>query len=296
MTTRERFAPSPTGLLHLGHAYSALTAYEHACQSQGEFILRIEDIDQTRCKSQFEAAIYQDLAWLGINWTTPVLRQSPRTEIYHDAIQSLWDRGLIYVCNCSRKDIALAAPQEDGEPLLGPDGIIYPGTCRDKSQTQIAQNTTLRLHMKRAVSELKETQFTFDELGSGPHGETGQIQFTSDHLITEIGDIVLARKDIATSYHLAVVIDDAYQNITHVTRGNDLFDATKIHVVLQKLLGFDTPKYRHHRLIRDENGKRLAKRYDAMAIQLYRENGYTPETLRQLIEQNGMSPFRSNIQ
>ncbi|PIB24670.1 tRNA glutamyl-Q(34) synthetase GluQRS [Amylibacter kogurei] len=287
MIIRERFAPSPTGLLHLGHAYSALTAYDCAMQGGGEFLLRIEDIDQTRCKTEFENAIFDDLAWLGITWETPVMRQSERTNAYQNAIQSLWDRGLLYACDCTRKDIAIAsAPQEDGEQILGPDGIIYPGTCRNKPRREIPNNAALRLDMARAIETLTKTYFTFNEIGIGPNQETGSIRFDANELINKIGDIVLARKDIATSYHLAVVIDDHAQNITHVTRGYDLFDATKIHILLQNLLGLHTPIYRHHKLIRDENGKRLAKRYDAMAIQSYRHKGFSPAMLRALFDTN----------
>ncbi|GHA42200.1 tRNA glutamyl-Q synthetase [Amylibacter ulvae] len=287
MIIRERFAPSPTGLLHLGHAFSALTAYDAAWRAGGEFVLRIEDIDQPRCKPEFESAIYDDLAWLGITWETPVMRQSERTNAYQNAIQTLWDRGLLYACDCTRKDIAIAsAPQEDGEPLIGPDGIVYPGTCRNKHRHETSKNVALRLNMARAIETLNKTQFTFNELEHSTNNEIKAIQFDANELLTKIGDIVLARKDIATSYHLAVVLDDHAQNITHVTRGNDLFEATKIHILLQELLGLNTPTYRHHRLIRDENGKRLAKRYDAMAIQTYRKNGVTQTMIREMFETN----------
>ena len=290
---RERFAPSPTGLLHLGHAYSALMAWDAACANGGEFLLRIEDIDLPRCKPEFERAIYQDLEWLGIYWENPILRQSSPKEIYTDTIQKLWDGNKLFACSCTRKDLEIAsAPQEGGAALLGPDGIVYPGTCGARHSSSgtfpIPPNHALRLSM-RYVSTAYGTpnidgdMFYFNEIGSGPNGEKGLIGFSAKELQTNIGDIVIARKDIGISYHLAVVLDDAYQGITHVTRGEDLFEATKIHVVLQKLLGLPTPIYRHHKLIRDENGKRLAKRDDALAIRRYRENGVTPKDIRRMV-------------
>jgi glutamyl-Q tRNA(Asp) synthetase len=263
----ERFAPSPTGLLHLGHAFSALTAFDAAQNAGGEFLLRIEDIDFNRSKPDFETQIYDDLRWLGLSWPEPVLRQSDRRAAYDAAMQILWDDNHLFSCTCSRKDIAIAAaPQEGGDPLVGPDGIIYPGTCRNNDRPTTMPETALRL----SLDNITKTDFTFTDLIHGT------VNFTLSDVQNTIGNVMIARKDIGISYHLAVVLDDAYQGITHVTRGVDLFEATKIHVVLQHILGLPTPIYRHHRLIRDENGKRLAKRDDARSIQSYRANGMSP--------------------
>ncbi|KIN77223.1 tRNA glutamyl-Q(34) synthetase GluQRS [Sulfitobacter mediterraneus] len=284
---RTRFAPSPTGPLHLGHAYSALIAHDMAVRQQGELLLRIEDIDQSRARAEWERQIYDDLHWLGLTWPEPVMRQSKRLQIYKDTLQTLWDRKLIYACRCSRKDIAAAAsaPQEGADPLIGPDGVVYPGTCRPnaiKNRLGVPPtDAALRLDMARAVAS-HET-FSFQETGQGPQGEHGRITFTPDQMVHEIGDIVLARRDMGTSYHLSVVLDDAAQEITDVVRGQDLFEATKIHIVLQTLLNLPHPTYHHHDLIRDEHGKRLAKRDDARAISLYRAEGRSPKEIRNMV-------------
>jgi len=274
---RERFAPSPTGLLHLGHAFSALTAFDAAQAAGGEFLLRIEDIDQPRCRKEYEDALYEDLKWLGISWNEPVMRQSDRMPAYMAALAKLNTLGLTYPCRCSRKDIqaALSAPQEGDAPLTGPGGTVYPGTCRELKSEEPTENTAIRLNMRKAIEHLGGVQsLYFDELGAGKSFLDG------DHLNHTCGDIVLARKDIGTSYHLAVVIDDDAQNITQVTRGIDMASATPIHILLQALLGFPTPIYHHHRLIRDENGKRLAKRHDAMALRVYRDEGKSALDIR----------------
>ena len=279
MTFRTRFAPSPTGPLHLGHAFSALTAWEMAQAAGGEFLLRIEDIDQTRARTEWEAQIYDDLHWLGLRWPVPVMRQSDRQPAYDAALDLLWRRGLLYPCTCSRRDIqnALSAPQE-GVPTHGPDGLIYPGTCRGALPGPGAgarpRDVTLRLDMSRAVA-MAGDGLSFTETGE----KAGQIAVTGATLIQEVGDVVLARREMGTSYHLSVVVDDAAQGITHVVRGADLFDATAIHVLLQALLGLPTPIYHHHRLIRDDAGKRLAKRDDARAIATYRAEGLTPQDI-----------------
>ncbi len=288
----ERFAPSPTGPLHLGHAYSALLAWDRAVENGGEFLLRIEDIDQSRCRPHWEQQIYDDLEWLGIWWPKPVLRQSERLKSYQEIIQNLWLRDYLFACTCTRKDIATAAqaPQES-EPIIGPDGLIYPGTCRGNSSHSgnfpAPPNSAMRLSIAQtfnsATPRVGNNMFSFIETGSGPDGETGLIEFSHEEAVETIGDIVLARRDMGTSYHLSVVLDDAFQGVTHVTRGQDLFEATKIHVILQKLLGLPTPVYHHHCLIRDENGKRLAKRDDACAIAKYRAEGATPEDIRCLV-------------
>ncbi len=287
----ERFAPSPTGPLHLGHAYSALLAWDRAVANGGEFLLRIEDIDQSRARVEWEAQIYEDLEWLGIWWPKPVLRQSERLSAYRKALKELWNQNRLYPCTCTRRDI-VEAPQE-GAQILGPDGMVYPGTCFPESPYMstwpFPENQTLRLDMDATTRNLGaprlhfERYFSFQEAGTGPNGETGLIEFTADEAVKTIGDIVLARRDMATSYHLSVVLDDAFQGVTHVTRGQDLFEATKIHVILQKLLGLPTPVYHHHVLIRDKNGKRLAKRDDARAISKFRDDGATPEDIRRMV-------------
>lgn len=247
----------------------------------GEFLLRIEDIDQSRARPEWEMQIYDDLAWLGLRWPEPVMRQSERQAAYDGALDQLWQQGLLYPCTCSRADIAAAAsaPQE-GAPLHGPDGVIYPGTCRASAcRTGLRPTITpLRLDMRKAVQSIDNT-FYFTETGQ----RHGDIRVDADTLTFGIGDIVLSRRDMGTSYHLSVVLDDATQGITHVVRGEDLFEATKIHVVLQKLLGLPTPTYHHHRLIRDAAGNRLAKRDDARAISLYRVEGKTPKDIRLMV-------------
>ncbi|MXQ07199.1 tRNA glutamyl-Q(34) synthetase GluQRS [Alphaproteobacteria bacterium GH1-50] len=294
---RTRFAPSPTGPLHLGHAYSAMLAHDMARAEGGDFLLRIEDIDQSRARPEWEELIFEDLAWLGIIWDGPVLRQSDRMDAYEAALTSLWRQGLLYPCTCTRRDIAEAAsaPQE-GAPLLGPDGVIYPGTCRPgwvvPPEMDLPRDVALRLDMGQAVARAfdhrvgkagAERVAEFEETGHGPNGERGIMEIDARHMTREVGDVVLARRDMGTSYHLSVVLDDAAQGITHVIRGEDLFEATAIHVTLQRLLNLPTPIYHHHRLIRDEAGKRLAKRDDARAIRLYRDEGASPEDIRRMV-------------
>ncbi len=262
-----RFAPSPTGPLHLGHAYAALVA-----AARGErFLLRIEDIDQPRCKPAFEAMIYEDLQWLGLTWEQPVMRQSTRLPAYQTALNQLAAMGLTYACTCTRGDIraALSAPQEG---VIGPDGPIYPGTCRGRQGTG-----AVRLDMAAAMARLGRVAFADTGTRAGVH------EFDAAFMISQVGDVVLARKDIGTSYHLAVVVDDAAQGITEVTRGEDLFEATAIHVVLQQILGLPTPAYHHHSLIRDDQGKRLAKRDDARALSKYRAEGAVPADIRAIV-------------
>ena len=264
-----RFAPSPTGPLHLGHAFAALTA-----AARGDrFLLRIEDIDTARCNPEWEAAIYDDLRWLGLTWEQPVMHQSARLPAYDAAVAHLTGMGLTYHCTCTRADIkaALSAPQE-GVPL-GPDGPVYPGTCRNHHQSDGA----IRLNMTAAMAHIVEIAFT--DTGTNP----GAHRFDAAFMSEEIGDVVLARRDIGTSYHIAVVVDDAAQAITEVTRGEDLFSATSIHILLQRLLGLPTPTYHHHRLIRDAAGKRLAKRDDARALSKYRAEGATPQDIRTMV-------------
>jgi glutamyl-Q tRNA(Asp) synthetase len=274
-----RFAPSPTGPLHLGHAYSAILAHDMARAEGGTFLLRIEDIDRARCRTEWEHAIYDDLQWLDLSWDGPVMRQSDRLPAYHAALQSLWDRSLLYPCTCRRHDIkmALSAPQE-GAPTIGADGFVYPGTCRWRLRTgKIRLGDALRLDVGAAFDT--GITVTFVETGTTPgHHEMGPQSFRQ-----RIGDFAIARRDMETSYHLSVVVDDASQGVTHVVRGMDLFDATYIHVLLQRLLGLPTPIYHHHRLIRDDQGKRLAKRDDARALSKYRAEGATPADIRRMV-------------
>jgi glutamyl-Q tRNA(Asp) synthetase len=300
-----RFAPSPTGPLHLGHAFSALTAFGRARASGGRFLLRMEDIDTTRCRPEWEALIAEDLHWLGLDWPEPVLRQSRRLGIYRAALERLWAAGLLYPCTCRRADIAAAAaasaPQE-GAPLAGPDGIVYPGTCRPPGPAGAARGplpdgAVLRLDMARAMGrtgplDWTETGIAPDpDLGGNTHDPavSGPRRHRADarHMTAAVGDVVLARRGLGTSYHLAVVVDDAAQAITEVVRGSDLAEATPIHVALQRLLGLPTPRYHHHRLIRDDAGRRLAKRDDARALRLYREAGTSPAELCAMI---GLAP------
>lgn len=273
-----RFAPSPTGPLHLGHAYSAIRAHDMARAAGGRFLLRIEDIDRARAKPEWEAQIYDDLRWLGLTWDGPVMRQSDRLNIYRRTLAELWEQDLLYRCSCTRRDIeaAVSAPQE-GVPR-GPDGVVYPGTCRISGARRPGEplpDAALRLYMDRIATDCH-----FDEIGEAHRGR--QI-ITHDHMIREVGDVVLARRDMGTSYHLSVVLDDAAQGVTHVVRGEDLFEATAIHVTLQNALHLPVPVYCHHRLIRDDTGKRLAKRDDARAIALYRAEGATPADIRRMI-------------
>lgn len=280
MTFTTRFAPSPTGPLHLGHAYSAMLAYDMAQAHGGRFLLRIEDIDTSRARPAFEAQIHDDLAWLGLTWETPVLRQSDNMNFYRQVIDTLWKSGQIYPCTCNRRDIqaALSAPQE-GAILTGPDGPIYPGTCRQvpAPDMPIPDTAALRLNMARVLPLLRDLRYK--ETGT----DAGAVDFSAEDLTQTLGDIVLARRDMGTSYHLSVVLDDAAQGITHVVRGADLAEATRIHVVLQRLLDLPTPVYHHHRLIRDDAGKRLAKRDDARAIAKYRADGATPGDIRAMV-------------
>ncbi|MDF0599535.1 tRNA glutamyl-Q(34) synthetase GluQRS [Psychromarinibacter sp. C21-152] len=279
MSYATRFAPSPTGLLHLGHAFSALTAFDRAAAQGGTFLLRIEDIDRDRSRASYEAMIFEDLHWLGLAWPEPVMRQSDRMPAYRAALDRLIAMGLCYPCSCTRGDIraALSAPQE-GAPVQGPDGLVYPGTCRGRPMAGAGPTDAIRLDIRAALDHLGAAPF-FDE--KGPLHE-GRHAIAPEDVIHGIGDVILARKEMGTSYHLSVVVDDAAQAITEVVRGDDLFAATRIHVLLQALLDLPVPAYYHHRLIRDETGKRLAKRDDARAIRSYRAAGLSPSDLRGL--------------
>lgn len=269
-----RFAPSPTGLLHLGHAYAALVA-----DREGDMLLRIEDIDRERCRPEFEAAIADDLHWLGLDWPQPVMRQSDRMAAYRAALAQL--APFSYPCRCRRGDIraALSAPQE-GVPPAGPDGLIYPGTCRGRALADAGPDDVIRLDVGRAFDVLGIADLSFRDEAILPAEDH---RLTRARFLDGIGDVILSRRGMGTSYHLAVVVDDAAQGIDLVTRGKDLFDSTWIHVLLQKLLQLSTPRYHHHRLIRDDAGRRLAKRDDARSVRSLRDDGATPDDIRRLL-------------
>ena len=299
-----RFAPSPTGPLHLGHAYSAILAHDMARAEGGHFLLRIEDIDRQRSKADWKRQMIDDLTWLGVLWDAEPMHQSDRQPAYDAALDQLWQAGLLFACTCSRKDVeaALSAPQEGVGLQTGPDGLIYPGTCRNRMAWERTfteshprpRDITLRLEVGHLPPDLFQhrinspdggwhSYLSYLETGIGPDGAKGWIEFTPQDIEAQVGDFVVARKDMGTSYHLSVVVDDAAQGITDVVRGADLTDATRIHVLLQRLLGLPTPTYHHHRLIRDDQGKRLAKRDDARALSKYRAEGATPKDIRRMV-------------
>lgn len=261
-----RFAPSPTGLLHLGHAFAAFTAAE----SGDDFLLRMEDLDQGRARAQFVEAIYRDLKWLGLAWDEPVLRQSRRGAAYSAALDRLTAMGLTYPCFCTRTQIA-AEIARAGEAQHGPDGPLYPGTCRDLPHAPAGETHVVRLDAAKAAALAGPLSFV-------EHGEMAAV----DPL--RFGDIVLARKDLPASYHLAVVVDDAFQGVTLVTRGEDLLPATHVQRLLQALLGLAEPSYAHHRLILDEAGKKFSKRDQAVTLASLREAGATPADIRARLE------------
>lgn len=276
-----RFAPSPTGELHLGHAYAALIAHQAARDTGGRFLVRMENLDQGRCEGRFEAAIVEDLTWLGLDWHEPIRRQSDCMGAYRAALDVLAATGIVYPCFCTRGDIAREIAAMAGAPQ-GPDGPIYPGTCRAlttaQRQRQLASGVghALRLDVAGAITHLGAPALHLEEVGRGPAGETGQVAVQPALL----GDIVLGRKDTGASYHLAVVVDDAHQGITLVTRGEDLFGATHVQRLLQQLLGLPVPRYRHHALIRDAQGRRLAKRDRDQTLTALRTSGVTPKDIR----------------
>lgn len=264
--------------MHLGHAYSALLAHDMARAADGRFLLRIDDLDQSRARPHWEDQIYEDLTWLGISWDGPVRRQSAHFQDYETTLAKLRERGLTFECGCSRRDIDAAsnAPQE-GVPEFGPDGRIYPGTCRDLNLSPNADTCT-RLNMAAGCDIGLPAAFS----ETGP-AHAGHHELEKSDLVTTIGDVVLSRRQMAASYHLSVVLDDVATGVTHVIRGADLFEATRIHVVLQHLLDLPTPTYHHHDLIRDDQGKRLAKRDDARAISKYRADGASPNDIREMV-------------
>ncbi|MCY4542605.1 MAG: tRNA glutamyl-Q(34) synthetase GluQRS [Rhodobacteraceae bacterium] len=280
---RSRFAPSPTGLLHLGHAYSAIMAWNAARSVGGEFLLRMEDIDFQRCREHFRERILEDLAWLGLDWPRPAMLQSDRLDVYSEALGVLCSLDLCYPCSCTRKDIAEALSATHG---AGAGDSVrryrpYPRTCSHKGMEQRRKGDAIRLNMRKAIDFLGGPeavgQLFFSDQGSEQHG---RFHLDPRLLIDRHGDIVIARGDIGTSYNLAVVVDDAEQRITHVVRGVDLHSETAVHRLLQALLQLPVPVWCHHRLIKDEHGKRLAKRHDALAICKLREAGWTSERVQ----------------
>lgn len=278
MTFVTRFAPSPTGPLHLGHAYSALLAHDIAVARQGRFLLRIDDIDQSRARPEWEAQIYDDLRWLGLSWHEPVRRQSEHLAEYTATLEGLAHYGAVYPCSCNRRDIeaAASAPQE-GQPAFGPDGRIYPGTCRGRAFADRKPGDALRYDLSKTVGRYLPS---FTETGPTHAGEH---EVTAEFLLNCVGDPVLARPGMAASYHFSVILDDANSHVSHVVRGEDLFEATFLQRFLQWELGLSPPIYHHHPLIRDEAGQRLAKRDDARALAKYRAEGAIPDDIRRLV-------------
>jgi glutamyl-Q tRNA(Asp) synthetase len=281
-----RFAPSPNGYLHLGHAYSALLNFDLARQSGGQLLLRIEDIDLARCRPEFQAAIIEDLAWLGISWNTPVRRQSEHFADYRAATERLAGMGLLYPSFESRADIArlVAAEEAKGPWPRDPDGApLYPGIARSLSPAAIAElkrtdaPMALRLDMAEALKSGGSLSWT--ELGGGPAGEAGIVPAMPEAW----GDVVLARKETPTSYHLAVVIDDALQGVSHVVRGQDLFWSTSVHRLLQCLLGLPQPVYQHHPLVLDSAGAKFSKSAGSTSLRELRALGVTPAEIRRIV-------------
>lgn len=285
-----RFAPSPTGLLHLGHALSAILSHDYARAHGGRFILRIEDIDTTRCRPEFVDAIFRDLDWLGVSWDGEVRRQSEHFDAYRTVLDQLTARDLVYPCFCTRSEIeaeiAASASAPHGPPPAGPDGPLYPGTCRRLTPAARAARLAaghphaLRLDMAAALAALgpgaaslnrtDAASLSWTDMDAGPVKATPAIH----------GDVVLARKDVPASYHLAVTHDDALQGITHIIRGRDLEAATHLHRLLQALTGWPVPVWRHHRLLTDDQGRRLAKRTPGVRLADLREAGVTPADIR----------------
>jgi glutamyl-Q tRNA(Asp) synthetase len=281
-----RFAPSPNGYLHLGHAYSALLNFDAARASGGRLLLRIEDIDTVRCRPEFEAAIYEDLAWLGIVWEAPVRRQSLHFADYRAAIEKLSARGLIYPGFESRAEIArLVAQKEASAPWpRDPDGSpLYPGTAKSLAPEErarlLASGAPYALRLDMAAACALAGDLGWSELGAGPVGETGAVAARP----RAWGDVILARKETPTSYHLCVVIDDALQGVIEVARGQDLFWSTSVHRLLQRLLDLPQPTYRHHRLILEGAGRKLSKSTNATGLRELRAAGATPADIRRLV-------------
>jgi glutamyl-Q tRNA(Asp) synthetase len=274
-----RFAPSPTGYLHLGHVRSALEGWRAAREAGGRFLLRLEDIDHTRCREEYAAAIVEDLAWLGLDWDGPIRRQSEHFADYRAALARLEAAGLLYPCFCTRRAIQAEIDRAGGAPQ-GEMGVRYPGICRHLGAAEraerrgLAPDYALRLDVAAAVARCGK--LTWSEDGRRVEARPALL-----------GDIVLARKELPTSYHLAVTLDDALQGVSLVTRGADLFAATHIHRLLQALLRLPTPQYRHHALLTDTEGRRLAKRDRALSIRAMRQAGMTPAEILAAAQSSG---------
>jgi glutamyl-Q tRNA(Asp) synthetase len=281
-----RFAPSPNGYLHLGHAYSALLNFDLARRAGGRLLLRIEDIDATRCRPEFEAAIVEDLEWLGITWDTPVRRQSEHLPDYRGAVERLAAQGLIYPSFESRAEIAKLVAQSEakGPWPRDPDGApVYPGTAKLLSPGERARllesGVPYALRLDMAAARARAGELSWIEQGEGPDGETGSVTIRPEVW----GDVILARKETPTSYHLSVVLDDALQGVTDVVRGQDLFWSTSVHRLLQQLLDLPPPVYRHHRLVLDAAGQKLSKSTKATGLRELRAQGATPADIRRLV-------------
>jgi len=277
MSFTTRFAPSPTGMLHLGHAFSALTAFDAARAAGGRFLLRLEDTDFTRCRSEFEAAIVEDLAWLGLTWEEPIWRQSERGAHYRAALQALIERGLVYRCFKTRKEILAGiahAPHETAPPYRGRPAP----PAEEAARLAAGEDFAWRLSLEACRDALGPdwNALSFLEEGRGPHGERGRLRAEPERL----GDVVLARKDTGVSYHLASCLDDAASGVTHVIRGEDLHEAAHLHRLLQALFGWPEPVYRCHPLILGPDGKRLAKRDKAATLAALRSEGVSPAAVR----------------
>jgi glutamyl-Q tRNA(Asp) synthetase len=281
-----RFAPSPNGYLHLGHALSALLNFDMARAAGGRLLLRVEDIDETRCRPEYEQAIFEDLVWLGIAWEEPVRRQSAHLDDYRVALARLEEQGLLYPSFESRAEIgALVAERERiGAWPRDPDGApLYPGDTKSmppverQRRIEAGERYALRLDMASAIARAGELAWM--ETGRGPDGDHGPLRATP----AAWGDVILARKETPTSYHLSVVVDDALQNVTDVVRGQDLFHATSVHRLLQTLLGLPAPTYHHHRLLLDTEGKKLSKSTQATGLRELRAQGVTPTEIRKLV-------------
>lgn len=287
-----RFAPSPNGALHLGHAYSALINADMAAELEGVLLLRIEDIDTSRCTPDFEVGIYRDLEWLGLSWPSPVRRQSEHFADYEAALDRLVDAGLAYPSFLTRGEVRAMIVEAESDGIQwprDPDGVpLHPEAERRLSDRQRRQRIndgeaySWRLDMKAAVETVRG-QLTWHEDGTGPHGETGTVPAHP----ASWGDVVIARKDVPTSYHLSVVVDDALQAISHVVRGRDLFHATAVHRLLQELLGLPVPTYLHHDLILSDDGRKLSKSQGDTALATLRGAGMLPADIRRMV---GLGP------